>query len=170
VAPTDTLVSNNIDTTRFQIAEEVEIQDTVEIGIYRVFKDTLTLIGVGDIMLGTNYPNDSYLPSDSGKYLMDKGLARDIARPALEILYQNPKMEFDSVLRLVEYESQDEDEILSSIPSLRAIFRDIRTSEADDAEANWIMGNLRRNSLGNIPLRELRAKVEQALNTKKGAS
>jgi len=75
VAPTDTLAINNIDTTRFQIAEEVEIQDTVEIGIYRVFKDTLTLIGVGDIMLGTNYPNDSYLPSDSGKYLMDKAYA-----------------------------------------------------------------------------------------------
>lgn len=32
--------------------------------------DTLTIIGVGDIMLGTNFPNTSYLPPDSAKYLL----------------------------------------------------------------------------------------------------
>ncbi len=31
--------------------------------------DTITIIGVGDIMPGTNFPNSTYLPPDSGKYL-----------------------------------------------------------------------------------------------------
>ena len=29
-------------------------------------KDTINLIAVGDIMMGTNYPNKSYLPNNDG--------------------------------------------------------------------------------------------------------
>ena len=36
----------------------------------RVTTDTVTVIGVGDIMMGTNYPEDR-LPPDDGKFLMD---------------------------------------------------------------------------------------------------
>lgn len=35
-----------------------------------VWKDTLTVIGVGDIMMGTNYPEDR-LPPDDGKFLLE---------------------------------------------------------------------------------------------------
>ena len=34
-------------------------------------KDELTVIGVGDIMMGTNYPSPGSLPPDDGKYLFD---------------------------------------------------------------------------------------------------
>ncbi|MFN7793174.1 MAG: CapA family protein, partial [Cyclobacteriaceae bacterium] len=33
-------------------------------------KDTITVIGVGDIMMGSNYPNDSKLPTLDGLLLM----------------------------------------------------------------------------------------------------
>jgi len=33
--------------------------------------DTVSIIGVGDIMLGTNYPSTSYLPPQDGKTLLD---------------------------------------------------------------------------------------------------
>ena len=33
-------------------------------------KDTISIIGVGDIMMGTNYPNNSYLPPDNGSTLL----------------------------------------------------------------------------------------------------
>lgn len=36
----------------------------------RLRKDTLVLIGVGDIMMGTNYPDDARLPPDEGDFLM----------------------------------------------------------------------------------------------------
>lgn len=51
-------------------------------------KDTLiSIIGVGDLMLGTNYPNSGSLPPDHGKYLLDS--AKDLLAAAdvtLEIL------------------------------------------------------------------------------------
>lgn len=35
-------------------------------------KDTVTVIGVGDIMLGSNYPSEAYLPPNKGKDLMSE--------------------------------------------------------------------------------------------------
>jgi len=45
----------------------IEAQDTVDIFAHRLLKDTVTIIAVGDMMLGTNYPDNSYLPSNQGK-------------------------------------------------------------------------------------------------------
>lgn len=46
---------------------KAEIQDSVEIFAHRLLKDTILITAVGDMMLGTNYPNDSYLPINRGK-------------------------------------------------------------------------------------------------------
>mgnify|MGYP001795677232 FL=1 len=62
--------SDQADTTSVQLDTTVVpldstltlIQDSVEIEIFRLLKDTLTIIGVGDIMMGTNYPDEGYLP------------------------------------------------------------------------------------------------------------
>lgn len=51
-----------IDSTKFQ--------DSVRISIYPIKPDTISIIGVGDIMIGTNFPSTSYLPPDSGKYML----------------------------------------------------------------------------------------------------
>jgi hypothetical protein len=48
-----------------------EVQDSVELNVHRVLKDTLQIIGVGDIMMGTNFPNESYLPPAGGQHLLD---------------------------------------------------------------------------------------------------
>lgn len=45
------------------------LDDEIEIGLSRLIKDTLTIIGVGDIMMGTNFPNESYLPGNNGRDL-----------------------------------------------------------------------------------------------------
>jgi hypothetical protein len=43
-------------------------------------KESLSIIGVGDIMLGTNYPDDGYLPPDDGRNLLTP--VADILRDA----------------------------------------------------------------------------------------
>ena len=48
------------------------IQDSVEIEVHRLLKDTLSIIGVGDIMMGTNYPDDNYLPANRGRSLLQE--------------------------------------------------------------------------------------------------
>ncbi|HEY8511873.1 MAG TPA: CapA family protein [Cyclobacteriaceae bacterium] len=44
--------------------------DTVAVVPVPARKDTLVIVGVGDIMMGTNYPDDSRLPPDNGAFLM----------------------------------------------------------------------------------------------------
>lgn len=44
----------------------------VAIGIERVLKDTVSIIGVGDIMMGTNFPSVKYLPPNNAKSLWDQ--------------------------------------------------------------------------------------------------
>lgn len=73
--------------TTTSIAEEIEVVDTVKTVIDTlVFEeekdvaeevvkaDTIRVIGVGDIMLGTNYPKASYLPPSEGKGLLDDAI------------------------------------------------------------------------------------------------
>jgi len=49
---------------------EIAEQDSVELNIYRVLKDTVSIVGVGDIMMGTNFPEEYYLPPNEGRDLL----------------------------------------------------------------------------------------------------
>lgn len=49
--------------------------DWAVIPVSKVKKNkTITIIGVGDIMLGTNFPNESYLPPNNGKTLLSPAI------------------------------------------------------------------------------------------------
>ncbi|MEQ8364241.1 MAG: CapA family protein [Cyclobacteriaceae bacterium] len=63
----DTIVLR-LDTAYLEIVEVGPIFIDTIVQIAR--KDTLTFIGVGDIMMGTNYPNENRLPPDNAKALM----------------------------------------------------------------------------------------------------
>lgn len=41
----------------------------IQLDISRLLPDTVRIAAVGDIMTGTNFPNNSYLPDDDGAYL-----------------------------------------------------------------------------------------------------
>ncbi len=47
----------------------LSLDEEVFIETYRVLPDSISLMAVGDIMMGTNFPNSSYLPADDGSYL-----------------------------------------------------------------------------------------------------
>lgn len=65
----DSTQTNHLDTT---VQHSFEASDTVPVP-----PKAVTIIGVGDIMLGTNFPNPSYLPPNDG---------RDILHPVKEII------------------------------------------------------------------------------------
>jgi poly-gamma-glutamate capsule biosynthesis protein CapA/YwtB (metallophosphatase superfamily) len=50
-------------------AQNVDTLKAKQKSLSSIKKDTLTIIGVGDIMMGTNYPEDK-LPPDNGEFLM----------------------------------------------------------------------------------------------------
>ncbi|MCA6079142.1 CapA family protein [Fulvivirga sedimenti] len=86
-------------------------QDSVEIGIHRIFKDTVRIIGVGDIMMGTNFPDESYLPSNRGK---------DLLREVTPIL-QDADITFGNLEGVILNEGGDEKKCKD--PKLCYIFR-----------------------------------------------
>jgi hypothetical protein len=57
------------DTIKLVEVAEPKAQDSIVLTVSPL-KDTITIIGVGDIMIGTNFPNEGYLPPDSGKYML----------------------------------------------------------------------------------------------------
>ncbi|MFT4739453.1 MAG: hypothetical protein ACJAT1_000637 [Marivirga sp.] len=47
-----------------------KVQDTVYLSVSPINIDSIAIIGVGDVMIGTNFPNTGYLPPDSGRYML----------------------------------------------------------------------------------------------------
>jgi hypothetical protein len=58
------------DTVQVVIKDTIPTQEEVFIKIHPKKPDTISVIGVGDVMIGTNFPNEGYLPPDSGKYML----------------------------------------------------------------------------------------------------
>ena len=57
-----------IDTIQVVIKDTIPTQEEVTLKIHPKKPDTISIIGIGDIMIGTNFPNEGYLPPNSGKY------------------------------------------------------------------------------------------------------
>jgi glutamyl-tRNA(Gln) amidotransferase subunit E len=89
------------------------------------------------------------------KYVLTRNLTLDILPNMLRIVYQQPRMDFNSILNLIEYKAADQKGLRKNIKQLRSMFKSINRSKNPAAEVKWIMGNLRPAALGNIPLSEL---------------
>ncbi len=97
------------------------------------------------------------------KFVHQRKLDREIVRTMLPVLYLHPNMEFESVLTVIGYQKHSRDEIVELLPPLLKKFDEIGKSSDPAAKLRWVMGNLRKAALGNIPLKELRALVEKGL-------
>lgn len=93
------------------------------------------------------------------RFLKERGLALELAKKMMPVVYQYPKMEFDSVLTSIHFKPSDQNNILDRIPFLKQKFSKIRNSANGDNEQNWIMGQLRPVALGNISLTALAKEV-----------
>ncbi len=97
------------------------------------------------------------------EFLQKEQIDLDILPSMIKILYEHPRMEFESILNLVKFERHQKDEILKDIPSLHAMFKKICSKLNSNAEKKWMMGHLRPLALGNIQLKELHLAVQECL-------
>jgi glutamyl-tRNA(Gln) amidotransferase subunit E len=86
------------------------------------------------------------------RFIKQSKLDSGIARRMLPLVYQYPKMEFESVLTSINFKAVTKEQIVSKIPFLRNKLAEIRLSKGADVEHNWIMGQLRRQAEGNLSM------------------
>lgn len=89
------------------------------------------------------------------RFLKQQNLDFAIARKMLPLVYQYPKMEFESVLTSIHFKRIPIDQIVSKIPFLKKKFAEIKVSKGKDIERDWIMGQLRKQAEGNMKLIDL---------------
>lgn len=97
-------------------------------------------------------------------FIYRKKLLPSIARVMIPVIYDNPDMEFGSVLISIDYKKHSLNELLAPIDFLLGKFRQIRYSENKKAASDWIMGQLHRQALGNVELSHLKELIEERIN------
>lgn len=99
------------------------------------------------------------------RFVRQQHLQPEILEEMLPVVYEHPKMDFESVLTVLRFRRIPREEILSRIPFLIEKFIPPRNSYNPDARRDFIMGGLRRTAIGNIPLTELAQFVRQQLDS-----
>ncbi len=96
------------------------------------------------------------------RFVKEQGLEKTILRYMLPVVFENPKMDPQSILDTMKFKKVSPGDILKDIPFLRKQFAGIRRSQGTEVESAWIMGELHKRAVGNISLAELRSAVDQA--------
>ncbi|MDD3144069.1 MAG: Glu-tRNA(Gln) amidotransferase GatDE subunit E [Candidatus Cloacimonetes bacterium] len=112
-------------------------------------------------------PFDHQRVEDLLIFVNKRQLQPDILPQMLKVLYEQPNMQFSSVLAVIGYKETPPAEILEQVPLLKAMWPRAKTRglKRPDAIQHWMMGRLHKMALGNIPLSELRLAVQKELST-----
>jgi glutamyl-tRNA(Gln) amidotransferase subunit E len=96
-------------------------------------------------------------------FISKKKLLPSIAGIMLPVIYDHPDMEFGSVLTSIDYRKHSMNELLEPVVFLFLKFMKIRNSETEKAAVDWMMGQLRRQALGNVELTLLKEQIEEKI-------
>lgn len=95
------------------------------------------------------------------KFIKKKGLDLNIAFEMLQLLIEHPNMEFESVLTSIKFRKRKKEEVVAPVGFLVDKFREIGRNKTPENEINWVMGELRKQAIGNMSLSELRMHIEK---------
>lgn len=97
------------------------------------------------------------------KFLKDNGLDYELAKKMIPVIYEHPKMDFESVLTSFKFKRVDKESILSRISFLNNKFDEIKRHDKNENAVKWIMGELREIALGNINMSELSKNISDII-------
>lgn len=97
-------------------------------------------------------------------FIATKKLDPSLAKLMLPVIYDNPDMEFGSVLTSIGFRKKSVDELLAPVDFLYEKFLEIRTSRSDEAVTHWIMGQVRRQAVGNISMANLSERIKKKIS------
>lgn len=101
--------------------------------------------------------------ADLVKMIRAKKLEMGIIDRLLPLVYQHPKMDFESLLISMRYKPVSREEIQEDIPFLIQKFAAIKNKNGKEALTRWLMGQLRGKALGNLSMKELRTLTDDAI-------
>jgi glutamyl-tRNA(Gln) amidotransferase subunit E len=99
------------------------------------------------------------------KFLQEKDIDITLAKVMLPEIYRCPQMDFESVLASLKFKKISENNILEKVPDIIKAAHQLGISDNEGARIRWIMGQLHKAALGNIPLSRLKDFVEDASNS-----
>ncbi|MDR3047994.1 MAG: Glu-tRNA(Gln) amidotransferase subunit GatE [Bacteroidales bacterium] len=88
-------------------------------------------------------------------FLKNSGIDFAIARKMLNVMFEHPKMDFESILTVLDFKKRDQKEIEDHIPFVAQKFVAKRPKINGNDKKNSIMGQLRIMSEGNVNLSTL---------------
>ena len=97
-------------------------------------------------------------------FLKKNDLDPELAKNMLEVLFYHPNMEFNSVLTSLNFRRLKKEALLAPVGFLIEKFRHIRRSNEKTKTKQWLMGQLRKQAIGNISLGEFSHLVEKEIN------
>ncbi len=93
------------------------------------------------------------------KFLFENDLEVGLAEEMLKLLYEHPKLQFDSVLTTIKFKRVSKDKILEQAQFLIQKFKQIGRNPNMENTQNWVMGQLRKLARGNMALSELKQEL-----------
>jgi len=142
---------------------------------YRLIERIIEELGVDPVFTGTfightlKYVEGHYKSAEAFnckiiyamfRYLINEKLDPELAKYMIPILYEFPKMDFDSVLESIKFKRIPKEEILSHIPFLKQKFEEVGSNKNQKNRTDWILGELRNEAIGNISMKELKEYIE----------
>ena len=96
-------------------------------------------------------------------FLKKNQLDPELAKNMLGVLVQHPNMEFNSVLTSLNFRRLTKDALIAPVGFLIEKFKEIRKSEEKNKTRKWLMGQLRKQAIGNISLSEFSQLVDKEI-------
>ena len=96
-------------------------------------------------------------------FLKKNKLDPELAKSMLEVLFDHPNMEFNSVLTSLNFRRQKKETLLAPVGFLIEKFREIKLSENDSKTRKWLMGQLRKQAIGNISLGKFSKLIDEEI-------
>jgi glutamyl-tRNA(Gln) amidotransferase subunit E len=144
---------------------------------FRLVERIITELSIDPVFAGSfightlKYVQGHYKPAEAFnckiifamfKFIKQQNLDLELAKKMIHVLYEFPKMDFESVLESINFKRISKEKILSHIPFLKNKFNTIKKSDNEQNAINWIMGELREEAVGNISLNELYNHIKNA--------
>ncbi len=89
------------------------------------------------------------------KFLQNQNIHFDFIKEMLPIIYQHPKIEFESVLTTLKFKKRTKDDVFAPVKFLKDRFKEVGKNKGENEKAKWVMGQLRKQAIGNFDLKEL---------------